>query len=171
MLGKQQHISFGTYPEISLKDARELRDKARSLVAKGIDPRSNREGTKPMQSAPGVPTFAEFAERWKDFKLKQLSARLIPAAQNKRNGRQGTKEQIERYLRLDMLPLLGHQPPPQGKRQHEQCQQGEAQGLDVGFKMGNLVFEAAHWLSCRVFRRVLQRPERLMRFDTPRMSA
>lgn len=108
--GRQQRISFGNYPEISLKDARELRDKARSQVAKGIDPRDQREETKPMQSAPGVPTFAEFAERWKDFKLKQLKARLLPAAQNKRNGRQGTKEQIERYLRLDMLPLLGHLP-------------------------------------------------------------
>ena len=36
---KQPRISLGTYPEISLKEARELRDQARALVAKGIDPR------------------------------------------------------------------------------------------------------------------------------------
>jgi Arm DNA-binding domain len=34
--GKQQRISLGTYPEISLKDARVRRDEARSLVAKGL---------------------------------------------------------------------------------------------------------------------------------------
>ncbi|NER62079.1 DUF4102 domain-containing protein, partial [Pseudomonas sp. MAFF212428] len=37
--GKQPRISLGTYPELTLREARELRDKARSLVAKGIDPR------------------------------------------------------------------------------------------------------------------------------------
>lgn len=36
---KQPRISLGTYPEISLRDARVLRDVARALVAKGIDPR------------------------------------------------------------------------------------------------------------------------------------
>ena len=40
--GKQVRISLGTYPEVSLKDARELRDSARALVAKGIDPRAHR---------------------------------------------------------------------------------------------------------------------------------
>jgi len=35
-------MSLGTYPEITLKEARELRDQARALVAKGIDPRSQR---------------------------------------------------------------------------------------------------------------------------------
>ena len=37
--GKQPRISIGTYPEISLRDARALRDVARALVARGIDPR------------------------------------------------------------------------------------------------------------------------------------
>jgi hypothetical protein len=32
--GSQPRMSLGTYPEISLKEARELRDQARSLVAK-----------------------------------------------------------------------------------------------------------------------------------------
>jgi hypothetical protein len=36
---KQPRISLGTYPEISLRDARALRDAARALVARGIDPR------------------------------------------------------------------------------------------------------------------------------------
>ncbi len=36
---KQPRISLGTYPEISLRDARALRDVARVLIAGGIDPR------------------------------------------------------------------------------------------------------------------------------------
>lgn len=35
---KQPRMSLSTFPEINLKDARELRDQARKLVAKGIDP-------------------------------------------------------------------------------------------------------------------------------------
>ncbi len=33
---KQPRISLGTYPEISLRDARALRDVARALVARGV---------------------------------------------------------------------------------------------------------------------------------------
>ena len=39
---RQPRISLGTYPEVSLKAARELRADARALVAKGIDPRAHR---------------------------------------------------------------------------------------------------------------------------------
>ena len=37
-VGTEKKLSFGRYPEVKLKDARELRDQARSKVAKGIDP-------------------------------------------------------------------------------------------------------------------------------------
>jgi len=37
-LGKQKRISLGTYPEIGLREARTLRDEARALRAKGINP-------------------------------------------------------------------------------------------------------------------------------------
>lgn len=39
---KQPRISLGTYPEIGLRDARVLRDAARALLAKGVDPRDQR---------------------------------------------------------------------------------------------------------------------------------
>lgn len=39
---KQPRISLGTYPEIGLRDARALRDVARALIARGIDPRAHR---------------------------------------------------------------------------------------------------------------------------------
>ena len=34
----EKKLGFGTYPDVSLKEARELRDDARNLIAKGIDP-------------------------------------------------------------------------------------------------------------------------------------
>lgn len=41
--GKQPLISLGAYPELSLRDARALRDVARVLMARGIDPRVHRQ--------------------------------------------------------------------------------------------------------------------------------
>src|SRR5271155_3725228 len=35
---KEKMISFGSFPEVSLASAREKRDAARKLIAKGIDP-------------------------------------------------------------------------------------------------------------------------------------
>lgn len=37
-LGKQKRISLGNYPEIGLREARTLRDEARALLAKGVNP-------------------------------------------------------------------------------------------------------------------------------------
>src|SRR4051794_38915903 len=41
--GKERLLSLGMYPEVSLKLARELRDKARALLAQGIDPSIQRK--------------------------------------------------------------------------------------------------------------------------------
>src|SRR5690625_901047 len=37
-LGKQKRLSLGGYPEQSLHEARSLRDEARTLLAKGVNP-------------------------------------------------------------------------------------------------------------------------------------
>ncbi|WP_219061964.1 Arm DNA-binding domain-containing protein [Pseudomonas sp. UMAB-08] len=39
---KQPRIFLGTYPEIGLRDARALRDVARALISRCIDPRTHR---------------------------------------------------------------------------------------------------------------------------------
>ena len=36
--GREKLLSFGGYPEVGLKDARERRDQARRQLASGIDP-------------------------------------------------------------------------------------------------------------------------------------
>lgn len=38
-----KRMSLGTYPEVSLREARALRDEARALVAKDINPRLHRK--------------------------------------------------------------------------------------------------------------------------------
>ncbi|MCS4309141.1 hypothetical protein M2404_003504 [Rheinheimera pacifica] len=42
-LGKQKRISLGGYPEVSLREARALRDDARALLAKGMNPHTDRK--------------------------------------------------------------------------------------------------------------------------------
>lgn len=41
--GKEQQLSLGTYPEVSLKDAREKRDAARKTLAEGKDPATEKK--------------------------------------------------------------------------------------------------------------------------------
>jgi integrase len=44
--GRPGMLSFGTYPEVSLAQAREKRDETRKLIASGIDPAENRKALK-----------------------------------------------------------------------------------------------------------------------------
>ncbi|HEX6176020.1 MAG TPA: Arm DNA-binding domain-containing protein, partial [Candidatus Binatia bacterium] len=47
--GKEKGLSFGVYPEVSLKAARQRRDDARSQIANGIDPGEARRAVKIAQ--------------------------------------------------------------------------------------------------------------------------
>ncbi|QIQ21480.1 tyrosine-type recombinase/integrase [Zophobihabitans entericus] len=104
-VGKQKLISFGTYPEVDLKTARQKREEARALVAQNKDPRIKKKQLSKygVENESNCPTFAQFSEHWKEFKLKKLGV-----ADSTR--RQSTRIQIQRYLRKDMLPTLGELP-------------------------------------------------------------
>jgi hypothetical protein len=58
--GKQKLISLGAYPEVSLADARERRDEAKKLLARGIDPSAKRRAEKRAQAD----TFRAVAEEF-----------------------------------------------------------------------------------------------------------
>jgi integrase len=58
--GREKGISLGTYPDVSLKRAREKRDEARRLVADGINPSDQRRTAKDAQAD----TFKGIAEEW-----------------------------------------------------------------------------------------------------------
>lgn len=60
--GVEKTLSLGSYPEVTLKEARELRDTARADLAKGIDPNEAKKAAKASQS--GVDTFGAVALEW-----------------------------------------------------------------------------------------------------------
>ncbi|WP_434778954.1 tyrosine-type recombinase/integrase [Neisseria sp. Ec49-e6-T10] len=97
---KQKLISFGTYPKVDIKTAREKREEARALLAQNKDPRQKKKQQAKYGTHKDMLTFAQFAQHWKEFKLKKLGV-----ADSTR--RQSTRIQIERYLSKDMLPILG----------------------------------------------------------------
>lgn len=62
--GKEKLVSLGTYPEVSLKDARERRDKARQDLAQGIDPSAKRKAEKTSRATAASNSFEAVAREW-----------------------------------------------------------------------------------------------------------
>ncbi|NIJ75512.1 integrase [Xanthomonas campestris] len=89
-------MSLGTYPEISLREARTRRDDARSLVAQGINPLRQREKDRRNATQAEENTFEAVYEKW--YKFRQ-QGRL-------KKGRQTTLSQIPRTFDKDILPAL-----------------------------------------------------------------
>lgn len=103
--GKQPRMSLGTYPEIGLKDAREKRDQARALVAKGIDPRSQRREEKRVAASGAVKTFKVVANEWHEFTVPRWV-----------KSEKGAAYQSRFYLEKDLIPTLGNIPIAEVKR-------------------------------------------------------
>jgi len=99
--GKQPRISLGSYPQVSLRQARLLRDEARIQLAQGDDPRSTRveRERNGVSNNNDEETCAALVERWFAFKSPQLS-----------DARKGTAWQLRLYLDKDVLPQLGALP-------------------------------------------------------------
>ena len=85
-------LSFGIYPDVSLKQARERRDEARRLVADGIDPGEQRK----TEAAADADTFEAVAREW--FAVKS-------PGWSKSHG-----EKIIRRLERDAFPYIGARP-------------------------------------------------------------
>jgi hypothetical protein len=67
--GREKLLSFGTYPEVSLKRARERREEARRLLADGRDPGVQRLTDKAAQEC----TFEVIARAWLALQEKKLA--------------------------------------------------------------------------------------------------
>ena len=61
---KDKRISLGTYPDVSLKDARERRDEARKLLANGVDPSEQRKAEKAARAECNANSFEVIAREW-----------------------------------------------------------------------------------------------------------
>ena len=62
--GKEKRLAIGTFPEISLKDARAARDAARTQLAAGIDPSEYKKLMKTRALSDGTNTFEAIAREW-----------------------------------------------------------------------------------------------------------
>lgn len=95
IFGKAKLLSFGSYPDISLLEARELRQEARNKVAKGIDPSMLRKEAKKEQEATET-TFEVVAREWFSRNEPKWSASHIRTV----------KSRLER----DVYPAIGNRP-------------------------------------------------------------
>ena len=62
--GREKCLSLGVYPDVSLKDARRLRDEARHLLAKDTDPSENRKALKSANAERAANSFEVVAREW-----------------------------------------------------------------------------------------------------------
>lgn len=90
--GKRNMLSLGTYPDVSLKQARERREEARKLLADGIDPGAKRKA----EASADADTFEAVAREW----FAMHSPKWAP----------GHAVKIIRRLERDVFPWIGSRP-------------------------------------------------------------
>jgi integrase len=66
-------LSFGSYPTLSLAEARSKRNAARELLAKDIDPKEHRDETSRLNDIAHNNTLEHIAEKWLDVKKSTVS--------------------------------------------------------------------------------------------------
>jgi integrase len=71
--GKEKSLSFGTYPDTGLQQAREKRDDAKKLLANGIDPGENRKAVKASKAESAANSFEVIAREWYENKMLDKS--------------------------------------------------------------------------------------------------
>ncbi|KRV79439.1 hypothetical protein AO738_13185 [Pseudomonas citronellolis] len=86
---KQQRMSFGTYPEVSLLEAR-------ALLAKGINPKIDRKQKFRAVCLAAESSFESVYRQWLGHRELEL-----------KEGWQSTLSQIRRIFGKDVLPTLG----------------------------------------------------------------
>jgi hypothetical protein len=62
--GKEKLLSLGTYPDVSLANARVARDEARRTLAQGTDPSAERQQDKRQKADAAANDFATVAREW-----------------------------------------------------------------------------------------------------------
>ena len=94
--GKEKLLSLGTYPEISLSQARQRRDDARKLLATDIDPSENRKQAKVISKLNADNSFEIVArEWWRSYMANKADSH---------------KEKVIRRFELYLFPWIGNKP-------------------------------------------------------------
>lgn len=96
--GKEKRLSLGTYPEVTLKEARNRRDEARKLLSNGVDPSAHRKATKAVSAQQAANSFEGIAREW----FTQRKDSWVPAHASRNL----------RRLEKHVFPYFGSQPVP-----------------------------------------------------------
>jgi integrase len=94
--GTQKRMSLGTYPEVSLRQARQARDEARTLLARGTNPHADRKRKRQTVRLAGEYTFEAVFQQW-----------LARHALGINTGERSTYSNIVRMFNYNVLPVLG----------------------------------------------------------------
>jgi integrase len=94
--GKQKTLALGSYPLISLKEARDARDAAKKKLLEGIDPSAARKAEKATIAAADENRFETIAREWHDWKKRSLTDRYAG--------------QVLDRLEDNVFPEIGHLP-------------------------------------------------------------
>lgn len=94
--GKEKLLALGVYPEVSLKDARELRDDARKQVSNGIDPTAHKQHQKLVRAEAAQNSFIAIGNEWFSVKISGKS--------------DSHKSRTRRMLDKELYPELGNRP-------------------------------------------------------------
>lgn len=94
--GRENMFAIGNYPEVSLQEAREAREKARALVKQGKHPSHERQASKASQIDDNANTFKSMGEAWKKAHSANWSGYYL--------------KQVKRGLEVDLYPYIGNRP-------------------------------------------------------------
>lgn len=95
-LRKEKKLSIGEYPIISLAEAREKRQQAKSLLANGQDPSAVKQEIKQTKIEESNNTFEVIGREWYEWKLSEWS--------------EANAKQIIQRLEKDVFPTIGRYP-------------------------------------------------------------
>ena len=89
-------MGFGTYPEVSLAQARKKRDDARKLLAANIDPKEHKDEHSRKEELANSHTLNSIASDWFDVKRTKIA--------------ETTSNSLWRNFEKHLFPKLGHRP-------------------------------------------------------------
>jgi integrase len=96
VLGKEKLLSLGSYPDLSLREARDARDEARKLLANGIDPGERKQADKRAALQASADSFEALAREWHKRQLKSWTP--------------GHGVTVMSRLERDVFPWIGRRP-------------------------------------------------------------
>ena len=94
--GKESRLSLGTYPDVGLKEARELHAIERKKLASGIDPSESRKIQKAISKQNNDNSFEFIAREWWGAHMKNKAATH--------------KDKVIRRFELYLFPWIGSKP-------------------------------------------------------------